>query len=230
MRNKKKHLKYSNFLGRTIDYCKKSSLVIIICIFNKSCNTKENNFEYLNIVCSQNAAFSIDSITIKQSFSTIENDNYLTIRPINKSSDTFSLTIESYPKNQLKIFEFTNHNHKSSFKIYTFPLVPKKIGNILFDKTKDDLKNYTRSFESNKKVKAFVSVLERNHILELPDCSKIQNYPIDETLSSPVWIEYSNKCIYKMIMYNDPFTLNKIFKEAKAISNLLEYLKSEFDY
>ena len=203
-------------------------LLIFICTSLCSCN-KFNESSYLNKGCKTISEFKTDSITNTWTNAFIENNKYLTLYNFNVPSDTFFLRIETSirKKREVKIFEYSFYNSKSSFKIYRFPF--EKSGKILFDKEKDNLKNYKTTFDSNEIGKSFTAQLKQNRILELPSPKEIPDYP-DEDGYSGVLISYSNKCKFKIVFYNDPESFSKYFKEAQSVVNFLAYLKQEFKF
>jgi hypothetical protein len=91
------------------------------------------------------------------------------------------------------------------------------------------VKNFVSHIDEAKKGKNFLRELENNHILELPDFSNIKGYPI-EFINDQISIEYSNKCIYKLITFHDLKAMSKSFKQAQYIVRFLKYLEDEFNY
>ncbi len=205
-------------------------LIVNCCIFVfGSCYHSIKDREYLNVFCDKQQSFSIDSTTKKMNFATIENDKYLGFDTLNAQSDTFRLRVEYYKKYQVLFFEFAICNSFISFKKYTFAISQDREGRILFDRQRENNENYSVKFDPQKKGKDFIQVLKENKILEIPDCSDIRGYPIDEE-SKEVFIEYSNKCRYKIIHYNNPHLYSDKFEEANNVANFMNYLKKEFEY
>lgn len=206
------------------------TFIIVVFLFVSACiNNEEETNKYIDNLCNSQLGFKVDTPTLGfLSYAIISNNEYLAIRPINFSSDTFVLRIESASKGKLNIFEYSYDKHKSFFKIYRFPM-NEKSGKILFDREKDSKEKYVTVYDSKIKGAEFLALLEKNEILELPSCEKIPGYPT-EIINTSVTIYYSSKCKYKMILYNNPYAFSGKFKEAKSLVNFLGYLKQEFDY
>ena len=205
-----------------------AAVLAVILVY--SCSNRIQGTDYLNRACAENAAFKVDTPTRGfTSFAINENNKYLTIRQINLPSDTFFLRIENNTYDQVRIFEFSYYHDQSSFKIYRFPVQKGESGQILFNKKIDSLKNFTTSFNPSIKGMRFLSLLQENHILELPDYEKIPGYDFPD-YTHWLSVEYSNKCVYKVFSYPDPAGRSTRFKEARSLSVLLLYLKTEFDF
>lgn len=202
------------------------SSVLIIAFIN-SCKIPDN---YFDKVCAGRSEFKFDSTKDSPSNATFENNKYLTIPQIGIPSDTFKLRIEGESTgDKVKIFEYSFYKSVETFKIYEFPVA--KRGQILFDKTKDNLKDFTTIFDSKEKGKNFIEELENNNILELPNSKDIPSYPPTDEISSYIVIEYSNRCRYNIVWFHDANKpqSNK-FKEARDLANFIAYLKKEFHY
>jgi hypothetical protein len=134
------------------------TILIIICVSYCECHNKNDNNsykdqQYLNVLCDDNSKFPIDSLTDLRSSSIQLNNGYLSIKQINKPSDTFTLRVLYYSEKQLRIFEFRYFNTESLIQIYSFPLGIRSTSPITFNKSKDDIKDFTQSIDSEKKVK-----------------------------------------------------------------------------
>jgi len=208
---------------------KKVSIAICFILFLLlSCTNQDKQNNYLNIYCNKSSKFTIDSAGDSAGhFATQGDVDFLALKRIDKPSDTFSFRCTYGKGNEVRIFEYFNINSVSFFRIYKYPTEIR--GKYLFDKLYPDSNRYIINFNSLTKGKNFLSVLETNKILELPDCQKIPVYADVEWYRS-VSIEYSNKCIYRSYVYFDPYNYVNRFKEAKLLVNFLDYLKKEFDF
>jgi len=140
-------------------------LIIAIIMFN-SCKNNVIKNNYFDKICISKKGFQVDTTKASWTYSTVLNDTYLNIRPLDIPSDTFFFRIQANLDTTLQIFEFSFNNAQSTFKLYKFK-VDAKSGRILFDKEHDDIKNYETIFDQSKKGKDFIAQLEKNNILEL---------------------------------------------------------------
>jgi hypothetical protein len=202
----------------------KAIIAIIIILY--SCNNSQSN--YLNNLCANNPTFHVDSSRQSLSYPINENNKYLSLKEITYPSDTFIFRVYYNTDKTTKIFEYSYFISIESYKTYEFPF-DLKSGKILYDKTKDTLTSFEKVFQSPANGKGLIPQLEKNNILELRDCSDIPGYPKVEYSKSFV-IEYSNKCRYGIVSYNDPFKFAKNFQEAASVANLLSYLKIRFKF
>lgn len=201
-------------------------LIIIIFVFN-SCHDDYIKSNYFDKICINSKGFVVDSSRESWSHYTISNNDYLTLKRISTPSDTFFFRIESSIDTTLQIFEYSFYDGRSLFKIYKFPLRGDR--KILFDNKRDTLKNFETIFNPFKKGRDFIAQLESNNILELPNSFNITGYPKDEYATSFL-IEYSNKCRYSVFNFDNPYQNSKKFKQAKSLTNFLDYLKQEFNF
>lgn len=192
-----------------------------------SCNSNDVQNNYFSRICSDSLGFKIDTTRKSSTYYTIGTNDYLALKRISIPSDTFFFRIEVTRDTVLKIFEYSFYKSKETYKIYSFPLGHRNI--ILFDKQKDDLKNFTKYYSPSTKSQSFIAQVEANHILELQESYDIQGYPKDE-YSKTFLIEYSNKCKYNILVFDNPYQNSRNFKQAKYLVNFLEYLKKEFNF
>ena len=191
-----------------------------------SCDNINDN--YFNKICKGPKMVSLDS-TNHFAKNAISSDTFRSLRPLNILSDTFFLRIEHSVDTTEYIFEYSFYNMEQSFKVYRFQF-RRHSREILFDKSKDNLKNFTTDYNSSKIGHSFISALEKNDILDLPDCNSIPGYYMDEIFGDYYDIQYSNKCMYHFLAYGDPYKNSKNIKIAKNLTNFLDYLKREFDF
>jgi len=208
----------------------RSILGVIFFIGTVSCDNYDS--AYLNVQCNNTQGFSMDSITKKMAYATVENDKYLTLTTLNVPSDTFCLRIEYYKNLKVNIFEYKNYKSFIQYKKYVFNISNDREGKILFDKYKESKEEFSITFNPSIKGKDFLYNLQKNKILELPDCLEIKSYPfdVDYIPIRPVYFEYLNKCRYKIFHYNDPYSFSNKFIEAGYVTGFMDYLKSEFNF
>lgn len=198
---------------------------LLIC----ACKQNVNEKEYPSKSCEHATGFVIDTPKVGYiNHTTIENNRYLTLRQMNIPSDTFFLRIESGSDAEVKIFEYSLYKEQASFKVYRFP-VDRESQRILFNKEKDDLRNFVTVFDPAKNGSDFLAQLQSNSILELPDSRSIPGYGIDH-MGKWITVIYSNKCMYKILGFNNPYGHINDFKEAKSLATFLGYLKQAFNF
>lgn len=196
--------------------------------FISSCGSNVDD-DYFNKICkgSENFSFLTNGRDAKNVFSA---DTFRALRPLNMLSDTFFLRIDHAVDTTEYIFEYSFYKSKQTFKVFKFLYRRGTEGVILFDKSKDDLKNFTTVYNFTTARESFLPTLEKNGILKLPDCDMIPDYYIAETGADDYQIQYSNKCMYRLFWYGDPYLNRKNIKQAKDLTDFLDYLKSEFDF
>ena len=190
---------------------------------------KDSDDSYLDIQCRTNSDFSPDTTTRLLRFAFVETDKYLDFDTLNRLSDTFRLRVEYYKQYQVNFFEFKRFNHQTTFNKYVFDISKDREGRILFNKQLESKNNFCTTFNPATKGKDFINQLKVHKILELTDCYDIQGYPSEDE-SRQVYIEYSNRCRYKFLHFNNPEFYRDKFVEAKNIAGFMDYLKAEFDF
>lgn len=203
-------------------------LLLLIILINFSCSIENSN--YLKTLCANNTSsnFIIDTPKGFYYFRTMINEDFLTLKRINKSSDTFRLRIQYYRNSETRIFDFSWFKKNLNFRIVHVP-IDTITHEILFDKQKENLRNNWKDFDVNKFGREFLREMQQNNILDLPDCQNIKNYPLEVSYNSVI-VQYSCKCKYRMMYYNNASKESERFKEAKLLINFLNYLKKEFNY
>jgi hypothetical protein len=194
---------------------------LILC----SCTTNGNNF-YENICNNKHISYDTSHIDLQNGVK--ENDEYLGLRNMQSKSDTFILRVEYYDS-MLNVLEFTHYKDYEQCTVYKFPLEKSRNGTILFDKTKNKLSDYASSYKLDPRRNEISIQLKKNSILEQPSSFNIPNYPTFE-YSSHVYIQYSNHCLYNIIVFENSYEMSSKFHEAKSIVNFLEFLKKRFNF
>ncbi len=203
-------------------------VVMFILIASNSCNDKSSKADYLNSLCTTSHNSKSDSVREYWATYLKGLHDYIGIKNISNPTDTFFFRIEYRDNKFYKIFEYSLFNLIPSHKIYVFPIEEDRSGTVLFDKNKDDLKYYSKSINASKDVDFFIS-LKDNKILELPSSEQIKGYPASD-YSHVYLIEYSYRCKYSALLFKNPYENSNKFKQAKSLSNFLNFLKAEYKF
>jgi hypothetical protein len=198
---------------------------LIICF---SCS-QTNKTSYITNLCKGARPFVVDTpIQMELHYRIQAVNDFLGFKKLDQPSDTFFFRVSYGKKNVLKFFEYAVCDTFQSFKSFVIPTEPR--GRILFDKEKDNLKNYATVFDPKQKGKGFIDKLTENHILDLPHPEQIKGYPYDEATSYGCSIEYSCRSKYKAVLYFSPRLHSTEFNEAKRLMDFMDYLEKEFGF
>ncbi len=188
-----------------------------------SCKTEKNSI--IEELCKKNQIFKIDTPIGFYNYRSKVTYDYLGLKSINKSSDTFTLRINKKLKDRIKIFEVDYFQSQFAFRIYEFNF--DSTGFIKFDRKIEKASNYSREISDKINIAEFTQKLQTENILELPDCETIPKYPLLEYGRSRIVVTFTSKCIYKLYTYEHVYDNQNNFKEAKKLVNLLNYLEEK---